>query len=132
MLNKVMLIGNLCGDPEIRFTQGGDAVANFSLATNEKWKDKSGTTQETVEFHRIVIWGRLAEVCGEYLTKGSKIYIEGKIQTKQWEDKDGNKRYTTEIIAREMKMLSPKNSVREDSPEQTPPAGNDGLTDVPF
>ncbi len=132
MLNKVMLIGNLCGDPEIRFTQGGDAVANFSLATNEKWKDKAGNQQEKAEFHRIVIWGRLAEVCGEYLTKGSKIYIEGKIQTKQWEDKDGNKRYTTEIIAREMKMLSPKKSGREDSPGQTPPAGNDGLDDVPF
>ncbi len=132
MLNKVMLIGNLCGDPEIRFTQGGDAVANFSLATNEKWKDKAGNQQEKAEFHRIVIWGRLAEVCGEYLTKGSKIYIEGKIQTREWEDKDGNKRYTTEIVAREMKMLSPKNSVREDSPEQTPPAGNDGLDDLPF
>ena len=105
MVNKAILIGNLGGDPEVRYTQSGTAVANFSVATKEKWKDKDGQLQEQTEWHKIVAFARLGEICGEYLSKGSKVYIEGRIQTRQWEDKDGNKRYTTEIVAREMKML---------------------------
>lgn len=108
MLNKAILIGNLGADPEVRYTQSGTAVANFTLATTETWT-KDGKKEEKTEWHRIVAFARLGEICGEHLTKGSKIYIEGRIQTRQWEDKDGNKRYTTEIVAREMKMLSGKN-----------------------
>ena len=110
MLNKASLIGRLGGDPEIRYTQSGTAVANFTMATNERWKDQQGQPQESTEWHRIVAFGRLGEICGEYLAKGSLVYIEGRIQTRQWEDKDGNKRFTTEIVAREMKMLDSKGS----------------------
>ncbi len=108
MVNKVTLIGNLGSDPEIRYTQSGAQVATFNVATTERWKGQDGQVQESTEWHKIVAWSRLAEICGEYLHKGSKVYIEGKIQTRKWQDKDGNDRYTTEIIAREMKMLSPR------------------------
>lgn len=108
MLNKVMLIGNLGADPEVRYTQNGTAVATFSLATTERWKGQDGQTQEHTEWHRIVAWKRLAEICGEYLSKGSKVYIEGKLQTRKWKDQSGVDRYTTEIVAWEMKMLSPR------------------------
>ncbi|MFA9409493.1 MAG: single-stranded DNA-binding protein, partial [Candidatus Dadabacteria bacterium] len=104
-VNKVMLIGNLGRDPEIRYTTGGQAVANFTLATTEKYTNKAGEKQEDTEWHRIVAWGRLAEICGEYLSKGRMIYIEGSIKTRSWEDKEGNTRYTTEIVARNMQML---------------------------
>ena len=104
-VNKVMLIGNLGRDPEIRYTTSGQAVANFTLATTEKYTNKSGERQEDTEWHRIVAWGRLAEICGEYLTKGRMVYIEGSIRTRSWEDKEGNTRYTTEIVARNMQML---------------------------
>jgi single-strand DNA-binding protein len=104
-VNKVILVGNLGTDPELRYTPSGKAVANFSLATNEQWTNKDGEKEERTEWHRIVAWGRLGEICGEYLSKGSQIYIEGKIQTRAWEDRDGNKRYTTEIIAQAMQML---------------------------
>lgn len=107
MVNKVILIGNLGADPEVRYSQNGTAVANFRLATTETWK-KEGEREELTEWHRVVTFGRLAEICGEYLSKGSKVYIEGRIQTRKWEDREGNPRYTTEIVAREMKMLSPK------------------------
>lgn len=107
MVNKVILIGNLGADPEVRYAQNGTAVANFRIATTETWK-KEGGKEEQTEWHRIVTFGRLAEICGEYLSKGSKVYIEGRIQTRKWEDRDGNPRYTTEIVAREMKMLSPR------------------------
>jgi len=110
MLNKVMLIGYLGKDPETRYTQGGMAVANFNIATSERRKDKDGQMQEITEWHRIVVWDKLAETCGTYLHKGSKVYIEGKIQTKKWQDQNGNERYTTEIIAREMRMLDSKGS----------------------
>ena len=106
MLNKAMLIGRLGRDPEVRYTQSGQAVCNFSIATSEKWKGNDGEQHEKTEWHRIVAWKRLAEVCGEYLEKGSLVYIEGKLQTREWADKDGSKRYTTEIVARELKMLS--------------------------
>src|SRR5210317_1652265 len=107
MVNKVILIGNLGADPEVRYAQNGTAVANFRIATTETWK-KEGEKEEQTEWHRVVTFGRLAEICGEYLSKGSKVYIEGRIQTRKWEDRDGNPRYTTEIVAREMKMLSPR------------------------
>jgi single-strand DNA-binding protein len=107
MINKVILIGNLGADPEVRYTQNGTAVANFRIATTETWK-REGEKEEQTEWHRIVTFGRLAEICGEYLSKGSKVYIEGRLQTRKWEDRDGNPRYTTEVVAREMKMLSPR------------------------
>jgi single-strand DNA-binding protein len=108
MINKAILIGRLGRDPEIRYTQSGTAVANFTMATSEKWKDKNtGEMQERTEWHRIVAFGKLGEICGEYLTKGKQIYIEGRLQTRSWEQ-EGVTRYTTEIVANEMKMLEPK------------------------
>jgi single-strand DNA-binding protein len=104
-INKVILIGNLGRDPEMRQTQTGGAVANISLATSEAWKDKDGQQQEQTEWHRIVFFGRLAEIAGEYLKKGAKVYIEGRLRTRKWQDKDNQDRYTTEIIANEMQML---------------------------
>ena len=108
MINKVILIGNLGVDPEIRRTQNGTQVATFNLATTERWRGQNGQTQEQTEWHRIVAWAKLAEICGEYLHKGSRVYIEGKLQTRKWQDQGGADRYTTEIIAREMKMLGGK------------------------
>jgi len=104
-LNKAMIIGRLGADPEVRYTQSNTAVATLSVATNERYKDNNGEWNERTEWHRVVAWGRLAEICQQYLKKGSQIYIEGPIQTRQWEGKDGQTRYTTEIKAREMKML---------------------------
>ena len=104
-LNKVMLIGYLGADPEVRYTPSGSAVANFRMATTEQWTDKEGGKQEKTEWHKIVAWRKLGETCGEYLHKGSLVYIEGSLQTRDWEDRDGNKRYTTEIVARRMQML---------------------------
>ena len=105
-VNKVILIGNLGNDPDIRYTASGAAVANISLATAETWRDKeTGDQQERTEWHRIVFFGRLAEIVGEYLKKGSQIYVEGRLQTRKWQDKDGHDRYTTEIVANEMQML---------------------------
>lgn len=98
-LNKVIIIGNLTRDPEVRYAANGNAVCNFTVATNERWKDKSGEQQERTEFHRVVVWGRQAETCGEYLNKGRSVYVEGRLQTREWEDKEGNKRWTTEINA---------------------------------
>ncbi|MFI5322037.1 MAG: single-stranded DNA-binding protein [Thermodesulfobacteriota bacterium] len=106
-VNKVILIGNLGRDPEIRYTTSGQAVANFTIATTEGHTNKDGEKQEYTEWHRIVAWGRLAEICGEYLSKGKMIYVEGSIRTRSWEDKEGKTRYTTEIIAKNMQMLSP-------------------------
>lgn len=99
-LNKVQLIGNLGGDPEVRYTKSGKAVTSFSLATSEKYKN-----EEKTEWHRLVFWGKLAEICGEYLSKGQQIYIEGKNQTREWEDNDGNKKQTTEVVCHIMTML---------------------------
>lgn len=104
-LNKAMVIGRLGADPEVRYTQSNTAVATLSVATTERYKDRNGEQQENTEWHRIVAWGRLAEICQEYLKKGSLAYFEGPIQTRQWEDKDGQKRYTTEIKALNMQML---------------------------
>jgi single-strand DNA-binding protein len=104
-VNKIILIGNLGADPEVRYTPSGTAVANFNLATHEQWTNKDGEKGERTEWHRIVAWGRLGEICGEYLRKGKQVYIEGRIQTRSWEDRDGNKRFTTEVIAQAMQML---------------------------
>ena len=104
-LNKVMLIGRLGQDPEVRYTQSNTAVATLSLATNERYKDGNGEQQERTEWHRVVAWGRLAEICQQYLNKGSLIYVEGPLQTRSWEDNQGQKRYTTEIKALQMTML---------------------------
>ena len=105
-INKVILVGNIGMDPEIRYMNNGDAIANISLATSESWKDKqTGEQHERTEWHRVVMFRRLAEIVGEYLKKGAKVYIEGKLQTQKWQDKEGNDRYTTQIIAHEMQML---------------------------
>lgn len=104
-VNKVILVGNLGRDPEVRYTKSGQAVASFSLATSESWKGKDGNKEEKTEWHRIVAWGKLGEICGEYLNKGKQVYIEGRLQTREWDDKDGNKRSTTEIVANNMTML---------------------------
>jgi single-strand DNA-binding protein len=105
-INKVILIGRLGADPEVRYTPSGAAVANFNIATSEEWKDKdSGEKRERTEWHRIVAWSRLGEICGEYLSKGRQVYIEGRLQTRSWEDRDGNKRYTTEIVASDVQFL---------------------------
>ena len=104
-INKVMLIGNLGKDPEIRYMPSGDAIANLTLATTENWKDKAGEKQEKTEWHRVSMFGRLAEIAGEYLKKGSSVYIEGKLQTRKWQDKDGIEKYSTEVVAETMQML---------------------------
>ncbi len=149
-VNKVILIGNLGNDPDIRYTASGAAVANISLATAESWRDKeSGEQQERTEWHRIVFFARLAEIVGEYLRKGSQIYVEGRLQTRKWQDKEGNDRYTTEIVANEMQMLgsrsggsanydsAPKpapNNTPEPKPAPSPDASptDDFDDDIPF
>lgn len=109
-LNKVILIGRLGDDPEVRYTQSNTAVANISLATSEKYKDKSGEMKEDTEWHRIILWSKLAETAQEYLKKGSQVCFEGKLQTRSWEDKEGQTKYTTEIVAYSMVMLGSKGS----------------------
>ena len=104
-INKVILVGNLGQDPELRYTGSGTAVCNMRIATSESYKDRDGNMVENTEWHTVVAWARLAEICGEYLKKGRQVYIEGSLQTRQWDDKDGNTRYSTEIKAREMQML---------------------------
>ena len=98
-VNKVILVGNLGKDPEVRYTPSGQAVANFTIATNENWTDKQGQKQERTEWHRIVVWGKAAELCGEYLSKGRQVYVEGRLQTREWTNKEGAKQYTTEVVA---------------------------------
>jgi single-strand DNA-binding protein len=104
-VNKVILIGNLGKDPEVRFTQTGSAVANFSIATSEQWNDRDGKRQERTEWHNIVVWGKQAETCGQYLAKGRQVYVEGSIRTRSYDDKNGNKRYVTEIVAQRVRFL---------------------------
>ncbi len=108
-VNKVILVGRLGKDPELKYTQSGTPVAKFSIATDETWKDQSGERQQRTEWHNVVAWRKLAEICGQYLNKGKLVYVEGKLQTRSWEDKEGNKKYTTEIVADNMVMLSGKN-----------------------
>ena len=136
-VNKVILVGNLGKDPELRYTPSGQAVATFSLATNRRWKDKDGQAQDQTEWHNIVTWGRQAEVSKEYLKKGSPVYIEGRIQYRTYNDRDGNKRYITEIVAQSLQMLGRKVSEggaeAPEAPEamnaDVPPAGEE---DIPF
>ncbi len=104
-VNKVILIGHLGADPEIRYTQGGAPVANLRIATNESWTNKNGQKEERTEWHRVVAWSKLAELAGQYLTKGRQVYVEGRLQTRSWDDKDGNKRYATEIVANSIQFL---------------------------
>jgi single-strand DNA-binding protein len=104
-VNKVILIGNLGRDPEVRYTPGGSAVGNFSIATTERWTDKNGQKQEKTEWHRIVVWGKQAEICKEYLAKGKQVYVEGALQTREWNDRDGNKKTTTEVKAIRVQLL---------------------------
>jgi len=150
-VNKVILIGNLGKDPEVRYSPNGGAIANITLATSESWKDKnSGETVDKTEWHRVVFFRRLAEIAGEYLKKGSKVYIEGKLQTRKWQDQNGQDRYTTEIVANEMQMLDSRggssdfNQNQNSAPQQSSssqsmpdysqsePMNNDFDDDIPF
>jgi single-strand DNA-binding protein len=153
-VNKVILIGRLGKDPELKYTPSGAAVAKFSIATDETFKDKTGEQQKRTEWHNIVAWNKLAEICGEYLTKGKQVYIEGRIQSRQWEDQSGNKRTAYEIVAQQMTMLGSKSdsdrssmsdtrsaaasagSTAEQSPQpeapQQPPASEITDEDIPF
>ena len=117
-INKAIIVGNLGRDPEVRYTANGNAIANITVATTESWKDKqSGERQEKTEWHRVVFFGRLAEIAGEYLKKGAQVYIEGRLQTRKWEDKSGQERYTTEIVAGEMQMLGSRGGGTSGAPD---------------
>ncbi|HSD61536.1 MAG TPA: single-stranded DNA-binding protein [Burkholderiales bacterium] len=126
-INKVILIGNLGADPETRYTASNDAVTNIRIATTETWKDKSGEKQERTEWHTVVFFGKLAEIAGEYLKKGRQVYVEGSLRTRKWQDKSGQDRYTTEIVASDMKMLGSRQGgtsfeVVDREPEAAPKA----------
>ena len=108
-VNKVIIVGRLGGEPEVKAISPNQTVARFSVATSENWTDKMGNKQERTEWHRIVVWGKLAEICGKYLQKGRQVYIEGRLQTRQWDDSSGQKRYTTEVIANTVQFLGPTN-----------------------
>ena len=130
-VNKVILIGRLGKDPEMRFTPNGKAVTNFTMATNEVRSDQSGERQERTEWHRIVAWGKLAENCAKLLSKGKQVYIEGRLQTRQWDDRDGNKRYTTEVVANTMQLLTPADNARgfSDTPDDNGYGPGDNSSD---
>ncbi len=129
-INKAIIVGNLGNDPEIRYSSGGDAIANMNIATTDSWKDKEGRKQEKTEWHRVTMFGKLAEICGEYLKKGSQVYIEGKLQTRKWTDKENIERYTTEIIADTMKMLGKREKQKEERSHSTASTAVDD--DIPF
>jgi single-strand DNA-binding protein len=140
-INKVILVGNLGRDPEMRYTPSGAPVANFTLATNDVWTDKAGQKQERTEWHRIVVWGKTAEIAGQYLSKGKQVYVEGSLQTREWNDRDGNKRQTTEIRAQRVIMLgrgegraaAAGESARPSEPEvDTGPEPQMNEDDIPF
>ncbi len=140
-VNRAILIGRLGTDPEVRFTPSGTAVANFNIATNRVWKDRDGNAQEETTWHRIVVWGRTAEVVKEYARKGSRIFVEGRIQTREWQDQNGQRRFTTEIVANEIQFLdSPAGDASgeqpsAEQPDLPPPESLDtdgGAEDVPF
>ena len=113
-VNKAILIGNLGADPEVRFTPGGSPVTTFRIATSERFTDKGGTQQEKTEWHRVVVFGRTAENCNQHLSKGGKVYVEGKMQTRKWQDRDGNDRYTTEVVAQSVEFLDGKKTTDAD------------------
>ncbi|MBM2838169.1 MAG: single-strand binding protein [Deltaproteobacteria bacterium] len=134
-VNKVILLGRLGADPEVRYTAGGTAVAKFNLATSETWKDKDGSKQEKTEWHRVVAFGKLGETCGEYLSKGKQVYVEGKLQTRSWEDKEGNKKYTTEVNVSNMVMLgsgSGEGGGKEVAASAEPQSFGSSEDDIPF
>ncbi|MEK9867699.1 MAG: single-stranded DNA-binding protein [Betaproteobacteria bacterium] len=142
-VNKVILVGNLGRDPEVRYMPSGDAMVNLSLATTDTWKDKNGDRQEKTEWHRVVMFGRLAEIAGEYLKKGSQAYIEGRLQTRKWTDKEGQDKYTTEIVGDRMQMLGGRSSSGGEfsgSSEKSQPQNGGGFSggiddledDIPF
>ncbi len=142
-VNKVILIGRLGADPELRYTSSGTAVATLRMATNESWTGKTGQKEERTEWHRIVLWAKLAELAGQYLSKGRQVYIEGRLQTRSWDDRDGNKRYTTEVVGNSMQFLggpSERKGESPDLPADLPPPPEDLGTspssssddDVPF
>lgn len=142
-INKAIIVGNLGADPEVRYTNDSRAITSFSVATSESWKDKAtGAAQEKTEWHRVVMFGRLAEVAAEYLTKGSSVYIEGKLQTRKWQDQSGNDRYTTEIVAQQMQMLGSRSNGDRTAPShheqqkangyQDPPKGEEFEDDILF
>ena len=141
-VNKVILIGNLGADPETRYMPSGGAVTNIRIATSESWKDKTtGEQQERTEWHNVAFFGRLAEIAAEYLRKGSQVYIEGRLRTRKWQDREGNDRWTTEIIANDMQMLGSRGGQgaatgappsRQAEPEPMPSAGGDLDDDIPF
>ena len=127
-VNKVILVGNLGKDPEVRYMPSGEAITNITVATTDSWKDKQGEKQERTEWHRVAFFGKLAEIAGEYLKKGSQVYVEGRLQTRKWQDKEGQDRYTTEIVADRMQMLGGRSgggmsSMDRDSGSQTPTGG---------
>jgi single-strand DNA-binding protein len=125
-INKVILIGNLGKDPETRYLPSGDAVTNITVATSETWKDKSGEKQEHTEWHRIAFFGKLAEIAGEYLKKGSPVYVEGRIRTRKWQDKEGQDRYSTEIVADRMQMLGSRGGGSESAAREPAAASGGG------
>jgi single-strand DNA-binding protein len=125
-VNRVILVGNLGRDPELRYIPSGQAVANFTLATNDRWRDKEGNNQERTEWHRIVVWGKSAENCAQYLQKGRSVYIEGRLQTREWEDKDGNKRQTTETIAQTVQFLGGRGGAGGGAEPGGGPTGDSG------
>lgn len=147
-VNKAILVGNLGADPEVRYLPNGDAVANLRLATTDTWKDKDGNKQEATEWHRVSFFGRLGEVCDQYLKKGSQVYVEGSIRTRKWQDQDGQDRYTTEIRGDRMQMLGSRQGGSDGNSSgsgggntrgsgsggstRTPPPGNDFEDDIPF
>lgn len=145
MINKVILVGNLGQDPDLKYTQSGTAVATLSVATNRRWKDKEGNQQDETEWHRVVVWAKSAEFCGQYLSKGMKVYVEGRLQTRKWQDQNGNDRYTTEIVSDTVQNLTPRSEGgsqgggREEPPMPQEPStrgfdggGSLGADDVPF
>lgn len=138
-LNRVLLIGNLGKDPEVRFTPGGKAVARFPVATSEVWSDQEGQRQERTEWHNIVVWGKQAETCGQYLSKGRQVFLEGSIRSRQYDDKDGNKRYITEVIAQRVQFLGSRSGDGAGArgggggaPADTPPPQLSEDDDIPF
>jgi single-strand DNA-binding protein len=147
-VNKVILIGNLGADPELRYTNTGTAVANFRIATNEVWTDKNGERQERTEWHQIVVWGKQGENCGKYLKKGRPVFVEGRLQTRSWEDQSGNKRYTTEVVAQAVQFLggrgessgddagwegrASQSGFSDETPDVTVPSTSASDDDLPF
>ncbi|HSN20380.1 MAG TPA: single-stranded DNA-binding protein [Usitatibacter sp.] len=127
-VNKVILIGNLGRDPETRYMPDGGAITNISVATTEAWKDKNGEKQEKTEWHRVAFFGKLAEIAGEYLKKGSQVYVEGRLQTRKWQDKDGQDKYTTEIVANAMQMLGSRQGMGGPAPEREADRGEGGAS----